>query len=77
MFFAVYVAVFAVTSLFWAWVLFRGGAERLEGSFLARLLVDDLASRWSAQGIKLFVGLTWLIQGVLFVVLVVLWFLGH
>jgi hypothetical protein len=54
-------AGFAAYTLFNAWVLFWGGAERLEGSFLARLLIHQQAPRWSAQGIKLFVGLPWLI----------------
>ncbi|MGL4550494.1 MAG: hypothetical protein ACRC33_04855 [Gemmataceae bacterium] len=61
-------AVFAVTSLFWAWVLFGRGADWLEGSVLASLFVDTHAIRWTADGIKLFAGLTWAIGTVWFAV---------
>jgi hypothetical protein len=64
----VWVATFALTSLFWAWVLFWGGADWLEGSFLSGLLVDIFAPRWSAAGIKVFAALTWLIEGLWFAV---------
>jgi hypothetical protein len=57
-----WVAVFALSSLFWAWVLFWGGAERLEGSFLSHFLVHSFAPRWSTEGIKLFAALTWLLE---------------
>jgi hypothetical protein len=63
-----WVAVFAVLSLFWSWILFWGGAEWLEGSFLSGLLLDVWAPRWSADGIKVFVKLTWFLAGVWFVV---------
>lgn len=75
--FIIWVAVFAATSLFWTWVLFWGGAELLEGSFLSRILIHNLASRWSAQGIKLFGGLIWFLEGIWIVVLTVAWFRGH
>ena len=65
------VAVFAAYTLFYAWVLFWGGAEWLEGSFLSRLLIHQQAPRWSAQGIKLFLGLPWLIGGICLILAVI------
>ena len=53
------IAFFAYTS-FVAWVLFWGGAEWLEGTFTSGFLVHELAHRWSAEGIKLYVGLSWI-----------------
>ena len=61
-----WIALFAASSLFWCWLLFWGGAEWLEGSFLSGLLVHFRAPHWSAEGIKLFAGLTWFLQGVWF-----------
>jgi hypothetical protein len=63
-----WVAVFVVCSLLWSWLLFWGGAEWLEGSFLAGLVVHFRASEWAADGIKVFAGLMWLCQGIWFVV---------
>jgi hypothetical protein len=64
----VWVLIFALESLLWAWVLFWDGAEHLEGTFASGFLVDIFAPRWSADGIKLFAALTWLFTGVWFVV---------
>ncbi len=61
-----WVVLFAVSSLLWAWILFWGGADWLEGSFLSGLLVHVFAPRWTAEGIKVFVALTWLIEGIWF-----------
>jgi hypothetical protein len=63
----VWVAGFAATSLLWAWILFWGGAEWLEGTMASGFL-HVLAYRWSADGIKLFVGLTWLFEGIWFAI---------
>ena len=63
-----WVAVFLVSSLFWAWILFWGGAGRLEGTFASGFLVDVFAPRWSEEGIKLFAALTWFLSAVWFVV---------
>jgi hypothetical protein len=63
-----WVVGFAALSLFWCWLLFWGGADRLEGSFLAGLLFYSRAPEWTADGIKLFAFLTWVCQGVWFVV---------
>jgi hypothetical protein len=72
----VWVAIFVACNLFCAWVLFWGGAESLEGSFLARLLIHQQAPRWSAQGIKLYLGLSWVIGGICLIVAVVAQFCG-
>ncbi len=64
----VWIIVFGLSSVFWAWIIFGGGADWLEGSLLSGFLVSWLAPRWSADGIKLFAGLTWLVQGIWFVI---------
>jgi hypothetical protein len=56
------VAFFVVSCLFWAWVLFLGGAEWLEGSWLAGLLVHVRAPEVSAEGIKVIAALLWLFE---------------
>ena len=63
-----WISLFAISSLFWCWLLFLGGADWLEGSWLAALFVHVRAVEWSAQGIKLFAGLSWLCQGIWFVI---------
>ncbi|BBO81582.1 hypothetical protein DSCO28_21480 [Desulfosarcina ovata subsp. sediminis] len=45
-----------------------GGAEWLEGTFASGFLINIFASRWSAEGIKLFGVLTILISTILFLV---------
>ena len=64
----VWVGLFGLTSLGWAWVLFLGGAEKLEGTLASGFLIDAFAPRWSAAGIKLFAALTWAAAGVWFLV---------
>jgi hypothetical protein len=63
-----WVVLFALCSLLYAWILFGGGAEWLDGSILSAFLVDSHAPRWSPEGIKHFVGATWVLQGIWFVV---------
>jgi hypothetical protein len=65
---AVWVAFFVVTSLFWGWVIFGGGADWLDGSFLGGLLIHFRAPMWSADGIRLFAGLTWLAEAIWFLI---------
>jgi hypothetical protein len=43
-----------MNALFWLWVVRRGGAEWLEGTFCSGFLIHIFAPRWSAEGIKLF-----------------------
>jgi hypothetical protein len=63
-----WIALYLVTSLLWVWVLFLGGADWLEGSFLAGLLVHVFAPRWSADGLRVFAAGTWLLQTIWFIV---------
>lgn len=65
---ALWVGLFALASLVWAWILFWGGADWLEGSWLAVVFVHFRAVEWSADGIRLFAGLMWLLQTVWFVI---------
>lgn len=54
---------YGINALLLAWVIWWGGAERLEGSFLAGLL-DHFAIGWTAGGIRLYAWL-WLIVSTL------------
>jgi hypothetical protein len=44
----------ALPALFWGWVLFGDGAERLEGTLASGFLISWLAPTWSAAGIRVF-----------------------
>jgi hypothetical protein len=59
--------IFGAVTVFAAWVVFFGGAERLEGTVKSAILVQANAPFWHAAGIKAYVGISWL--GTLF------WFL--
>jgi hypothetical protein len=63
----IWVIGFALISLFSIWVLFFGGDGWLEQSSLSWLLVDWRATFWSADSIKFYVGATWVLSGVWFV----------
>jgi len=63
----VWIAIFGLSSLFWAWIVFGGGADWLEDTWLSGFLLCWLAPRWSADGIKVFALITWLLQGIWFV----------
>lgn len=53
------IAVVAV-SAFSAWVIFFGGAERLEGTITSAFLLQVDSVLWHASGIKVYVALSWL-----------------
>jgi hypothetical protein len=57
-----WIVLFLLASLLWAWILFWGGADWLESSFLSELILHFRAPLWSADGIRIFAGLTWLAQ---------------
>ena len=61
------IVAYSINLLFWLWIVRWGGAEWLEGRFLSGLLVHFFATRWSAEGIKLFGYGTILISTILFV----------
>jgi hypothetical protein len=48
-------------------IIFRGGAEWLEGSFPSGLLFWYSAPEWSAEGMKLLAAGTWICQAIWFV----------
>jgi hypothetical protein len=62
------VIVFGISSLFWAWIIFLGGADWLEGSFISAFLISVHAPQWTAEEMKAFVGLIWFFEGIWFVV---------
>ncbi len=59
-----WIAAFAVTSLFCTWVIFLGGADWLEGSWLAEVLITRLAGEVSAAGLKVLAGIIWFGQAI-------------
>jgi hypothetical protein len=46
--------LYVASVLFWVWVIWWGGAEWLEGTFVSGLLIHVFAPDWSVHGIKLF-----------------------
>jgi hypothetical protein len=65
---ALWIVFYLLSCLLWSWILFWGGDEWLEGSFLSGLFVHVLAPRWSADGLRIFAGGTWFVQTIWFVV---------
>ncbi|HEY1190411.1 MAG TPA: hypothetical protein VGE74_22445 [Gemmata sp.] len=61
-----WIGLFLISSLFWAWLLFLGGANWLEGSWLAAVVVHFRAMEWTADGIRLFAMLTWGLETIWF-----------
>ena len=51
--------VLGVGTLFAAWVVFLGGAERLEGTIKSAFLINSMAPSWHAAGIKVYVAISW------------------
>ena len=62
----VWVLLFLVLSGLCAWVALGNGSEHVLGLLAACLLGADI-SRWSERGIRVFVGLTWILLAVWFV----------
>jgi len=54
----IWILSYVVNLLFWLWVVFWGGAERLEGTFASGFIINSLAPNWTSEGIKLFGWLT-------------------
>ena len=50
------------------WILRWGGAQWLEGTFSSGLVISWLASRWTAEGIRAFVLLSFVLTAIWFVV---------
>ena len=49
-----FILSYAVSLVFWLWIVRWGGARWLEGTLASGLQVHIFAPRWSADGIKLF-----------------------
>ena len=64
----IWTGLFSVYTLFAIWVLFLRGAERLEGSFVSLLVVSSRAANWTSDGIRFFVGLSWIVCAIWFVI---------
>ena len=47
-------------TVFSAWIVFLGGAERLEGTIKSAFLVNAAAPSWHAAGIKVYVAISWI-----------------
>jgi hypothetical protein len=62
-----WVLSYAANFLFWAWVIWWGGAEWLEGTLTSAFLVSWLAPTWTADGIRLFAWLSLLVSLVAFI----------
>ena len=62
----IWILLFAVTSLFWAWIVFWGGADQLEGTLASGFVIDYFAPGWSSDGIRIFGVLAWIVEGVWF-----------
>jgi len=55
-----WILLFLAASLFWGWIIFLGGAQRLEGSILSGFLIHFRAVEWSEEGIKAFALILWI-----------------
>lgn len=49
-----WIVAYALSSLFWIWILWWGDAKWLEGTFASGFLISSLAPKWNSEGIKLF-----------------------
>jgi len=61
-----WIAEYCVLSLLLFWVMFWGGARRLDGSWFAEL-VGYLGVTTSADGLKLMAGIVWIGRTIWFV----------
>ena len=61
-----WIVLFLVLSGICAWIVFGDGVETVAGLVAAILLGADI-TRWSDRGIRLFVGKTWVLFAIWFV----------
>lgn len=52
-------SLFGAQTIFTAWVIFFGGADRLEDTIESAFLIHFRAPLWTATGIKIYVGASW------------------
>ena len=62
-----WVLSYAADTTFWMWVIFWGGADRLEDTFASGFLISTFAPNWTADGIRIFGWLTVAVSTVAFV----------
>ena len=62
-----WVAIYALSALFWLWILNWGGAKWLEG-WKAFFLVDWLGGWWTAEQLRLYALLLLILETVWFAV---------
>jgi hypothetical protein len=63
-----WIAGYAIDVLFCLWIVQWGGARWLENSFTSGFVVHWLAPRWSAEGIRAFVLLSFVATTIWFIV---------
>lgn len=56
-----WVGLFAGITLFTTWVVLGSGASWLEENWLAALLIDIHSVHWTAEQLRLYLGLAWLL----------------
>ena len=62
-----WISLFLMLTCICAWIVLGNGVETVTGLITAILLGADV-NHWSDEGIRLFVGLTWLLLAIWFVV---------
>lgn len=62
-----WIGLFIAQSLFWKWILSWGGAEYLEG-WRAFFVLDWFAARWSAEQLRLYALIGWIVSAIWFLV---------
>jgi len=63
-----WIIIFLIKFSFLYWVLFKGGAQKLQGTFRSGFLFHVLAPRWSVDGIKIFAWLTLIGSLIVFII---------
>jgi hypothetical protein len=54
-----WIALFSIETVLAWWIVFRSGAEKI-GSWSSFFLFGVFSDRWSADGFRSFVGLSWI-----------------
>jgi hypothetical protein len=52
-------AIVGGATVFAVWVVFLGGAERIEGTIKSAFLIHSWAPYWHAAGIKAYIAISW------------------
>lgn len=64
----VWVLFYIFELTFWCWIVRWGGAEWLEGTLASGFLIQYLAPTWTAEGIKFFVWVYFVVATIWFIV---------